>query len=120
VAPRTGLLLALLFRFQESAELQFGILPRTRRNYVKQIKRIERAFADFPISALDDPRATSIFLKWRDWLAQTSLRQADFLSWALKRRPIATNPCASGGKLYQGTRVDKVWSDRESERVFTR
>jgi hypothetical protein len=27
VAPRTGLLLALLFRFQESAEFLFGISP---------------------------------------------------------------------------------------------
>ena len=42
--PPTGVLLALLFRFQESAEFQFGISPRTRRDYIKQIKRIERAF----------------------------------------------------------------------------
>src|SRR5690242_6832649 len=49
VAPPTGVLQALLFRFQESAEFQFGISPRTRRDYVKQIKRIERDFGDFPI-----------------------------------------------------------------------
>ncbi|MGB7827927.1 MAG: integrase, partial [Pseudolabrys sp.] len=51
--PPTGVLLALLFRFQESAEFQFGISPRTRRDYIKQIKRIERAFGSFPIKALD-------------------------------------------------------------------
>jgi integrase len=121
VAPRTGALLALLFRFQESAEFQFGISPRTRRDYIKQIKRIERAFGDFPIKALDDPRATAIFLEWRDRLAQTSLRQADYaygtlsriLSWALKRRLIPTNPCASSGKLYQGTRIDKIWTNED-------
>jgi hypothetical protein len=28
VAPPTGVLLALLFRFQESADFQFGITPR--------------------------------------------------------------------------------------------
>ena len=78
IAPPTGVLLALLFRFQESAEFQFGISPRTRRDYIKQIKRIERAFGDFPIKALDDPRARSVFLEWRDQLAQTSLRQADY------------------------------------------
>jgi hypothetical protein len=44
--------LALLFRFQESADFQFGITPRTQRDYIKQIKRIERAFGDFPIKAL--------------------------------------------------------------------
>ena len=77
IAPPTGVLLALLFRFQESAEFQFGISPRTRRDYIKQIKRIERAFGDFPIKALDDPRSRSVFLEWRDRLAQTSLRQAN-------------------------------------------
>ena len=54
VTPPTGVLLALLFRFQESAEFQFGISPRTRRDYIKQFKRIERDFGDFPIRALDD------------------------------------------------------------------
>jgi integrase len=119
VAPPTGVLLALLFRFQESAEFQFAISPRTRRDYIKQIKRIESAFGDFPIKGLSDARATSIFLEWRDKLARTSLRQADYaygtlariLSWALKRKLIETNPCANGGKLYVGTRVDKIWSD---------
>ena len=47
VAPPTGVLLALLFRFQESAEFQFGISPRTRRDYIKQIKRIERELRRF-------------------------------------------------------------------------
>jgi hypothetical protein len=93
VAPPLGTLLALLFRFQESAEFQFGISPRTRRDYIKQIKRIEHAFGDFPIKALDDPRSRSVFLEWRDRLARTSLRQADYaygtlarvLSWANDR-----------------------------------
>ena len=74
VAPPTGNLLALLFRFQDSGEFQHRISPRTRRDYIKQIKRIERAFGDFPIKALDDPRSRSVFLEWRDRLAQTSLR----------------------------------------------
>jgi integrase len=126
VAPSSGALLALLFRFQESAEFQFGISPRTRRDYIKQIKRIERDLGDFPIKALDDPRAVDIFLQWRDQLAQTSLRQADYaygtlariLSWALKRRLITTNPCTKGGKLYQGTRVDKIWDDEQVARFL--
>ena len=126
VAPPTGNLLALLFRFQDSGEFQHRISPRTRRDYIKQIKRIERDFGDFPTKALDDPRAVDIFLKWRDQLAQTSLRQADYaygtlariLSWALKRRLITTNPCAKGGKLYQGTRVDKIWDDEQIARFL--
>jgi integrase len=124
IAPPSGVLLALLFRFQESAEFQFGISPRTRRDYIKQIKRIERAFGDFPIKAMDDPRARSVFLEWRDKLAQTSLRQADYaygtlarvLSWAHNRGLIAKNPCSKGGKLYHGTRVDKIWDDEDVAR----
>jgi hypothetical protein len=86
---------------------QFGISPRTRRDYTKQIKRIERDFGDFPIKALDDPRARSEFLDRRDQLAKASLRQADYaygtlariLSWAHNRGLIAKNPCAKVGKL---------------------
>jgi integrase len=126
VAPPSGVLLALLFRFQESGEFQFGISQRTRRDYIKQIERIERAFGDFPIKALDDPKARAVFLEWRDELARTSLRQADYayhtlariLSWAVKRGLIAKNPCSAGGKLYHGTRVDKIWSDGDVSRFL--
>ena len=61
VAPSSGTLLTLLFQFQDSAEFQFGISPRTRKDYIKQIKRIERDFGDFPIKALSDPRSRSVF-----------------------------------------------------------
>jgi integrase len=126
VTSPTGVLLALLFRFQESAEFQFGISPRTRRDYIKQLKRIERDFGDFPIKALDDPRARSVFLGWRDQLAQTSLRQADYaygtlariLSWAHNRGLIAKNPCSKAGKLYHGTRANKIWNDEEVARFL--
>jgi integrase len=126
VPPSTGTLLALLFRFQKSGEFQFSIEPRTRRDYIKQIKRIERAFGDFPIKGLADTRARDIFLKWRDELAQTSLRQADYaygtlariLAWAHNRGLIATNPCAKGGKLYHGTRIHKIWDDEQVARFL--
>ena len=127
VAPPTGVLLALLFRFQESAEFQFGISSRTRRDYIKQLKRIERDLGDFPIKALDDPRARSEFLDWRDQLAKTSLRQADYaygtlarvLSWAHGRGLIAKNPCSKAGKLYHGSRADRIWNDEDVERFLT-
>jgi integrase len=126
IAPPSGVLLALLFQFQDSAEFQFGISPRTRKDYVKQIKRIERAFGDFPIKALNDPRARSVFLEWRDRLAQTSLRQADYaysilariLSWAHNRGLITKNPCAKAGKLYHGNRASKIWNDDDVERFL--
>jgi hypothetical protein len=43
VAPPTGVLVALLFRFQESAEFQFGISARTRRGDQKGDKNFPTA-----------------------------------------------------------------------------
>jgi integrase len=126
IAPPKGTLLTLLHGFQESAEFQFSISPRTRLDYIEHIKKIERAFSDFPINALDDPRTRSVFLEWRDQLAKGSLRQADYtytvlkrvLSWAKHRGKITVNPCERGGKLYAGTRVDKIWSDGDVSRFL--
>ena len=72
------------------------------------------------------PGTRAVFLEWRDQLAQTSLRQADYaygtlariLSWAQNRGLIASNPCAKGGKLYHGTRVDKIWDDEQVARFL--
>jgi len=35
---------------------------------------------------------------------------ARVLSWALDRGLIAENPCARGGRLYSGSRADKIWT----------
>lgn len=126
VAVPSGVLLSLLSGFQQSAGFQFGISARTRLDYVKQIRRIEREFGDFPIKALGDPRSRSIFIEWRDRLAQTSLRQADYaygtlsrvLAWALDRQLIMVNPCKGGGKLYRGSRAHKIWDDEEVARFL--
>ena len=40
------------------------------------------------------------------------------LSWALARRKIKTNPYTNGGKLNQGTRVDKIWIDEDVARFL--
>jgi hypothetical protein len=60
IAPPAGLLSGVLARFQETREF-LDLAPRTRADYVAQIKLIEREFADFPISALADKRARGIF-----------------------------------------------------------
>jgi len=69
-------------RFQDSAEFQFGISPRTRRDYIKQIKRIERAFVfSSPMAqyVLDLPRLRSIV----DFVDLDSAKWADYA----RRRP---------------------------------
>jgi hypothetical protein len=57
-------------------------------------------------------------MAWRDKLALASRRQADYawvvlarvLSRAFDRGLIGANPCEKGGRLYRGSRADKVWT----------
>ena len=97
-----------------------SLAARTRLDYVIQIKRIEKEFDDFPLSALSDRRTRGVFMAWRDRLAIKSRRQADYtwvvlarvLSWALNRGLVVANPCEKGGRLYRGSRADKIWTRR--------
>lgn len=64
-------------------------------------------------------------MDWRDKLALKSVRQADYawtvlarvLSWAKNRGKITVNPCEKGGRLYNGTRVDFIWTV-DDEKAF--
>jgi integrase len=124
VATPQGTLQSPLRAFQASAEFS-GLAERTRLDYVKQIKTIEKEFGDFPTSGLADRRTRGIFMAWRDRLATDSRRQADYawqvlarvLSWALDRGLVLANPCARGGRLYHGSRADKIWT-AEHEAAF--
>lgn len=117
-ADRTaGTLQSLLDAFQKSRDFT-GLRERTRLDYTAKIKAIEAEFSDFPLAALGDKRTRHEFMAWRDRLAEKSLRQADYawvvlariLSWSKGRGLIDVNPCERGGRLYDETRADKVWS----------
>jgi hypothetical protein len=103
-------LLTILQGYQASDAFR-GRADRTRSDYVKQIKLIEKRFGDFPLAALTDRRTRGVFMAWRDDLALRSRRQADYawtvlarvLSWAPDRGLISANPCARGGRLYRGS-----------------
>ena len=118
VATPQGTLLAPLRAYQTSAEFS-GLAERTRIDYVKQIKTIEKDLGDYPLSGLTDRRTRGIFMAWRDHLAAKSRRQADYawqvlrrvLSWSLDRGLVLANPCERGGRLYHGSRADKIWTD---------
>jgi hypothetical protein len=118
-ATPQGKLLSVLQAYQASGEFN-GLAARTRFDYVEKIKVIETEFGDFPTSGLTDRRTRGIFMAWRDQLAAKSRRQADYtwsvfarvLSWALDRGLVLANPCARGGRLYRGSRVDKIWTAR--------
>lgn len=124
--PSKGVLMGILQGFQASADF-LRLADRTRSDYVTKIKQIESRFGDFPLSGLSDRRARGIFMEWRDQLAIASRRQADYawvvlariLSWALDRGLVTANPCEKGGRLYRGSRADKVWT-ADDEAAFLR
>jgi integrase len=126
VTPPTGVLLSLLQGYQASSDF-LERAPRTREDYIRQIKIIESHFADFPLSALSDRRTRGVFMTWRDRLATKSRRQADYawvvlarvLSWGVNRGLIIDKPCARGGRLYRGSRAEKIWSS-DDEAAFLR
>jgi integrase len=118
VTPPTGKLLSVLQAYQASENFR-GLADETRRSYGGLIARIEKTFCDFPLSALTDRRTRGIFMAWRDKLASNAgRRQADYawavlarvLSWGLDRGLVLANPCARGGRLYRGSRAEKVWT----------
>jgi integrase len=119
LSPPRGTLLSVLQAYQDSEDFR-GLAASTRRSYVALIMRIERAFGDFPLSALTDRRSRGVFLAWRDQLAVSAgRRQADYawtvlarvLSWGLNRGLVAGNPCERGGRLYRsGARAESIWT----------
>jgi integrase len=126
VTPPDGVLVTLLQQYQASDNFR-SRRDRTRHDYIQQIKRIERDLGDFPLAALTDRRTRGVFMEWRDKLALSSRRQADYawqvlalvLAWAKERGKITVNPCERGGRLYRGSRVDKIWTD-DDEAAFLR
>jgi len=125
VVPPHGALLSLLQKYQASSDFT-DLADSTRRSYIALIKRIEKKFSDFPLSALTDRRTRGIFKDWRDEVAIASgRRQADFawtvlarvLSWGVDRGLILKNPWERGGRLYRASRRENVWT-REDEVTF--
>src|SRR5262249_33547803 len=126
VTPQRGTLLSLLKAYQASEDFT-GRAPSTRRSYVALIIRIEKKFADFPLAALTDRRTRGVFKEWRDTVAaESGRRQADYastvlagvLSWGLDRGRVTANPCGRGGRLYRGSRLDKVWTPDDETRFL--
>ena len=117
VAAPQGVILSILQGYQASEDFR-GLAERTREDYIGHILTIEKTFGDFPLSALTDRRSRGVFMAWRDRLAVRSRRQADYawtvlarvFAWALNRGLIAANPCEKGGRLYRGSRADKIWT----------
>jgi integrase len=98
------------------------VRDRTKADYLKQIAKIERAFGDLPLAALDEPAVTKVFLDWRDSM-RSGPRQADYawtvlmllMSWARTRGLTSYRPPGKIKRLYHGDRSEKIWEDYHIE-----
>jgi hypothetical protein len=86
VMPPSGKLLSVLHAYQASDDFR-DRAQRTKLDYLRQIKVIEREFADFPLSAMTDTRTRGIFKAWRE---RTAVRRGH----AGQSSTIACSMCA--------------------------
>jgi integrase len=126
--PPDGVLMSVLQPYHASPDFQ-DLAPSTRRSYLPLIMRIEKAFGDFPLTAMSDRRTRGVFMAWRDRIAvESGRRQADYawtvlarvLSWGLDRGLVAANPCERGGRLYRASRSDKIWTEADEAAFLTK
>ncbi len=125
VEPKSNTIQSLLNQYQNTPKWT-GLAPRTKKDYVNHIQKIEAEFGDFPIAALGDRRARAAFLAWRDKMALKSRRQADYvfatlasiLAWAHDRGLTDANPCEKPGKLYRSGRAECIWTQADETALF--
>ena len=83
-------------------------------------------FGTLPIKDLAVKGTRATFLDWRDEFGEASARQADYhwtvlnvaMNWALGREMIDRNPFAKADKLYDTTRVDKIWMPADEKKLL--
>ena len=98
--------------------------PSGRARLHRQDQVDRREFGDFPLAALTDRRTRGILMEWRDQVATSHAGRPTMRGWcspAFSRghwtAADRSNPRARGGRLYHGTRVDKIWT-HDDEAAF--
>lgn len=123
--PAAANLAGLLDAYRDSEAFR-GLAPKSAKDYARLLGAIGRQFGDMPLGVIGARGARGDFLAWRDELALTSRRGADYtfavfaraLSWALDRGKIAANPLERHGRVYKGSRAENVWSDADEARLL--
>lgn len=107
-----------------SSEHFEGMKDGSKYQMLRRLRKVKETFGELPLTAFEDRRTLEVLETWRARIAERSASAADLLwgalsamlTWAVRRGFVKTNLCAGGGYLYNGTRVDKVWSEQQVER----
>jgi integrase len=116
--PDRSLFRSVIVAYLASPEFA-KLSDRSADDYKRHLGKIELAFADLPLAALEDPRVTREFLNWRDGIAAMSLCQADnawkvlmrVISWARGGGLTAYRPPERIERLYHSDRAEKIWTE---------
>jgi len=109
----------LIRRYRSSVEFS-RLRPLTRRDYLKQLDRIELKFGKLSMRAMSDRSIAEHIYAWRDDMAG-SPRRADYaiqvlkllLSWGVKRGFVETNRAIGVERLYRADRREQSWSGEQ-------
>ena len=123
--PTNNLLSSVLDAYQD-AEAFRCLASKTKKDYKRILNLISGKFGDCPIKLLEDRRVRGDFLEWRDQIAKSSPRQSDYmiavfaraLAWALDRGMISVNPLKRPGRVWKGSRAEKVWGDDDERSLL--
>jgi integrase len=119
-------LAGLLEKYTSSKEFD-KLKSTSRATNLIHFRQIKAKLGELPTTVFGNPKTLEILEDWREQVAEHSPSNADaqwfqlskVLSWGEKRGYVKANPCKGGGSLYNGSRVDKVWSDQEIESFIT-
>jgi len=108
----------LIRDYQKGGHFNKVLSPRTQADYKKKLIEIENKFGAMPLAACERKETRGVLRRWRDELSAASPRQADY-TWSIMSAvfkhgiqygEISINPCSLGGKLYDGSRVEVIWT----------
>ena len=124
--PKSNETLSKILDLYLDSQAFAGLAPRSAKDYKAIVKKIEAKFGDFPLAALGDRRARAEFMTWRDELAKTSRRGADYafaifaraLSWGVDFGHCDENPLKKHGNVWKGNRNDHTWEAEQEAKML--
>ncbi|WOC15012.1 tyrosine-type recombinase/integrase [Pseudochrobactrum sp. MP213Fo] len=119
-APFEGRLSEIIRDYMRSPAFQ-TLKPSTKEGYEIAIRGIEAEFYDMPSRKISAAGTRTLFLQWRDEIAEKHPRKADLfmsilqriLAFAYDREMITRHPLEKVEKVSNGTRREMIWSDEE-------
>jgi integrase len=101
-----------------------SLKPRTQAGYRSHIDLIRQKFGSAKLSYFNEQRTRQVVYKWRDSFAENK-RKADYLvavfsailTYLEDQSRLDRNVVRGMKKVYKSNRADKVWTDKELDKI---